>query len=132
MFDWFGSSEKQLPDGYVKLTINPRQIWKPSPNMLAWPTRIRVFNYLEHKKFPVVDELDGPVVINTDFGRFELHIEEKATVGRGSRRVSIVMGPFNATMPPEIHSLRQEIADLFVKGKKVDWHGPANLRGWWE
>ena len=73
--NWFTASEKELPNGFVRLIVNPRKIWKPSPNMFVWPSRIRVFNYLEHKNFPVVDVEGGPLAIETDFGRFEIHIE---------------------------------------------------------
>ena len=131
MFNPFGSKQRELPDGYVEITINPKQIWKPSLNMIYWPTLTRVYSYLEMHKFPVSQQ-DNTVLIETDFGRFEIHIEEKMTVGRGANRVAIVMGPFSAVMPPEIHNLKQEIADLFVKGKKINWRGPEDMRGWWE
>ena len=124
---------RSLPNDYVEVIVNPAQIWKPSLNMIYWPTMTRVRSYIELHRFPVSgSEDDGRIVIEGEYGRFEILIKEQLSVGRGSRRVPIVMGPFSADMPAEIHNLKQEIADLFVKGKKIDWKGPEDLRGWWD
>ena len=124
---------RSLPNDYVEVIVNPAQIWKPSINMIFWPTMTRVRSYIELHRFPIAEsEDDSKLIIHGEFGRFEISIKEQLSVGRGSRRVPILMGPFTAEMPPEIHNLKQEIADLFVKGKKIDWRGPEDLRGWWD
>ncbi|MEM8862140.1 MAG: hypothetical protein AAGD96_27785 [Chloroflexota bacterium] len=133
MLNGFGPRKKELPNGYIELIIDPSRIWKKSLNMIYWPTDVRVRSYLEMHKHKLVKAEDEILVIEQTNGQqFEIQIERKLTVGRGARRVSIVMGPFNDQTPPEIESLKQEIADLFVKGKKIDWRGPEDMRGWWE
>ena len=133
MLNGFAPKSKELPNGYFELIVDPSKIWKKSLNMIYWPTDVRVRSYLEMHKHKLVKAEDEILVIEQQNGRqFEIQIERKLCVGRGARRVSIVMGPFDANTPPEIESLKQEIADLFVKGKKIDWKGPEDLRGWWE
>ena len=101
--------------------------------MIYWPTMTRVRSYIELHRFPICESNDDSrLVIEGEYGRFDISIKEQLSVGRGSRRVPTVMGPFTAEMPSEIHNLKQEIADLFVKGKKIDWKGPEDLRGWWD
>ncbi|MFT5194382.1 MAG: hypothetical protein ACI9EW_002562 [Cellvibrionaceae bacterium] len=137
MFNPFGSKDRQLPDGYIEITVNPSRIWKSSVNMIYWPTIVRIRNYLELHHFSVTQKNDMLIVefkteAETDPIQFEIHVEPQLSVGRGSRKVAVVMGPIDPAMPPEIHGLKDEIAGLFVKGTKINWKGPENLKGWWD
>lgn len=133
MLKRFGSKERALPDGYVEVIVNPAQIWKASVNMIYWPTMTRIRSYLELHRYPLFAGSDeNTVVIQADFGRFEIRVKEQLSIGKGSRSVPIVMGPFTEDTPQELHDLKGQIANLFVKGKKIDWKGPEDLKGWWE
>ncbi|MFK7800207.1 MAG: hypothetical protein AB8G95_01115 [Anaerolineae bacterium] len=129
----FKSKMRSLPDGYVEIIVNPSKIWKASANMIYWPTLTRIRSYLELHRYPLfVGSDENTLVIEADSGRFEITVQPQLSLGRGSRSVPITMGPFTPDTPQELHDLKAQIADLFVKGKKVNWKGPEDLKGWWD
>lgn len=129
----FRPKTRTLSDGYVEVIVNPAQIWKASVNMIYWPMMTRIRSFLELHRFRLVSGGDDEtLVIDDESGKFEIRVPEQLSFGRGSRRVAIVMGPFTSETSSKVVELKQQIPDLFVKGKKINWQGPEDLRGWWD